>query len=382
MEGWFLGANYYSIKKENIKTWVAWAFMDQDLETLDEEKVDEVEKLVSTIERYSHHSFPPGRNDNIRCIRLNIDAMQTTHRPWIYYAVCKGIGAIAHICVRALGYYQRSIRLTGTAGDVATFWYRPATRPAHPSAVPVVFIHGIGIGFCQYLAILAQLPRNVPVYLLEWAHVSMQLSEEVPTIEHTLELISCVLTLDSVARACFVAHSLGTVAVSWIIHSSQHSSLVASAVLLDPVNLLLCDPKVAFNFLYRTPANSLELAMNYFVSREMYIANALSRHFHWSRNIMFYDDLPKCENGLTNVVMLSDLDSIVPSERVKAYLEASAAAEGGKGKVPMELIYHTNQHHGQILIRMDRLAEIAKHVGRACGATAVETEPLQSVFAG
>ena len=66
---------------------------------------------------------------------------------------------------------------------------------------------------------------------------------------------------------------------------------VYSTVLLDPVIFLLCDPTVATTFVYKDPQSCVDLVMHYFLSRELFIANALSRHFQWSHNILFVEDL-------------------------------------------------------------------------------------------
>jgi len=48
-------------------------------------------------------------------------------------------------------------------------------------------------------------------------------------------------------------------------------------VLLDPVTFLLCDPTVATTFVYREPNTTIDFLMHFFLSRELFISNALSR---------------------------------------------------------------------------------------------------------
>jgi hypothetical protein len=54
--------------------------------------------------------------------------------------------------------------------------------------LPVVFIHGLGMGLASYLGIILAFPMEVDVVLVEWQHVSMQLVSTVPTIEKTLRV--------------------------------------------------------------------------------------------------------------------------------------------------------------------------------------------------
>jgi len=77
--------------------------------------------------------------------------------------------------------------------------------------------------------------------------------------------------------ACFVAHSLGSTVVSWMLHNTIGKAKVHSTVLLDPVTFLLCDPTVATTFVYREPSTTIDFLMHFFLSRELFISNALSR---------------------------------------------------------------------------------------------------------
>ncbi len=73
--------------------------------------------------------------------------------------------------------------------------------------------------------------------------------------------------------------------------------MVAASIMIDPVTFLLCHPKVATHFVYKDPKTWLELAMHFFFSRELFISNSLSRHFSWSHNIVFTEDLETKRDG-------------------------------------------------------------------------------------
>ncbi|TPX58455.1 hypothetical protein PhCBS80983_g03142 [Powellomyces hirtus] len=369
ISGWFLGAEFTTIRRQNMRAWVAWAFTDQDVNLLDEDHSSQTDALLALLESLMNWTFPPGHNENIKCIRLTLDPVQAAHRPLIYYLVCKCVNAASHVGLRILGYKQRTLDPMDVAGSgTLTYLYRAPTQPTPPNALPIVFIHGIGVGFAAYIPFIALLPRNVPVYLLEWPHVAMQLEEEVPTIPDTLAFITGMLNRDNHAKATFVAHSLGTLATSWMLNSPLHRSRVGSVVLLDPVNFMLCDPTIAYNFLYRPPTTVLELLMHYFVSREMYISNCLSRHFHWSKNVLFYQDLPSVSHpDLKNVVILSEEDGIVPSPRVRAYLEGKNY-ENSNYASSVHLEYHEGRNHGEMLLRKYLLLPTIKQIAEACGS--------------
>ena len=86
--------------------------------------------------------------------------------------------------------------------------------------------------------------------------------------------------------------------------------VVQSAVIIDPINLMLFDPAVASNFVHRRPCNSIQLMMSYFVSQELYIAHTLARMFSWSHAVLFLEYMPE---DVRVEVLLSGDDAIVVS---------------------------------------------------------------------
>lgn len=224
------------------------------------------------------------------------------------------------------------------------------------NAYPIVFIHGLGIGFAHYIYLIAGLPRDRDVYLVEMPYVCMRLDAVAPNMADTVSAIVEILTADGYAGphspsdisevsirtpskqgtnqggryslrssskdkkqssgvhtvlgaaaqqseangtsvekrigACFVAHSLGTCVVSWMLHHKKTRSLVATTVLIDPVTFLLCMPKVCASFVHPDPKSVSTYVSSFMLAKELYIANALSRHFNWSHNAIFLENLP------------------------------------------------------------------------------------------
>lgn len=114
----------------------------------------------------------------------------------------------------------------------------------------------------------------------------------------------------------------------------------------DPVCFLLCKHDVAYNFLYKNPASGLELLMQWFVGRELYIAYTLSRRFFWQDNILWPDQL-QCPC----TVVLSANDQIVPAYAVYRYLTSWAANNNvDRSKLQVELLPETS-HAGFLLCK-------------------------------
>ena len=107
--------------------------------------------------------------------------------------------------------------------------------------------------------------------------------------------------------------------------------------------------KIATSVVYHEPFKSVEFLLHYFVARELNIAYAISRHFEWSQNIVFFEELPgsseldeKCTDCdpnkqgdddnfsvgkpvlpmqyICNTIILSSADGIVPSAAIDRYL--------------------------------------------------------------
>ena len=123
-------------------------------------------------------------------------------------------------------------------------------------------------------------------------------------------------------RVVFSAHSYGTFIAGWIVRNCLASSSgdsdvdddplidkIAHLVLVDPIPILISNPSVAFNFLYREPwtttapssssssrwfpsysaASSWQLW--YFASRDADVARTLFRSFFWSEGGMWREEV-------------------------------------------------------------------------------------------
>lgn len=185
----------------------------------------------------------------------------------------------AHVTIYLLGF--RRLLQYDTPGQL--IYYRPGTSTtardnnnnddssSSCGHKPIVFVHGIGVGFLPYLVLILGLPVEVDVFLVEWPHVAMQMTVRGPTVEESVSSIVRMLDDYHHESACFVAHSLGTVLVPWMLHDSRGRRRVASTILMDPVCFLLCDPTVATKFVYKDPTNALDFLMHFNLSRSVLI---------------------------------------------------------------------------------------------------------------
>ncbi len=203
-------------------------------------------------------------------MRLNLDPVFATQRPAIYYAAIAAVNSLVHVGLKGLGFKHLPEFDTPTKSQAIYYRAKEVDTDAPKSitqALPIVFIHGIGIGYAHYFGVVSSLPTDVDVYLLEWPNVAMQMNSCGPTPHETITAITKLFAAHGHKAGCFVSHSLGTVMMSWLLKDVHACKLVASSVIMDPVSFLLCDPTVATNFVYREPTTPLEFMMHFFVSR-------------------------------------------------------------------------------------------------------------------
>lgn len=81
---WFRGASEAEIKRENIKDFFRWAFLNTGDPNLEYE--EELEEYATEMERLLGRHIEPGRG-NANCFRLTLDKVEMSHRSLTWYLV-------------------------------------------------------------------------------------------------------------------------------------------------------------------------------------------------------------------------------------------------------------------------------------------------------
>ena len=198
--------------------------------------------------------------------------------------------------------------------------------------MPVVFIHGIGIGLHPYTSFLSELnstsgskmdPNDqIGVLAIEIMPISSRMSYHALRREEMCNEISAIISHHFPDQKFVLAsHSYGTV-ISAHLLKSPLASQVGPVFLIDPVCILLHLPDVAYNFTRRKPRRANEYQLYYFASMDMGVAHTLGRCFFWNENILWKKDV----SGRKITISLGGRDLIVNSEAVGRYW--SAPVEG------------------------------------------------------
>jgi hypothetical protein len=119
-----------------------------------------------------------------------------------------------------------------------------------------------------------------------------------------------------------VSQSYGTVVTTHMLNDPILAPQIGPIVLMDPVCILLHLPDVAYNFTRRKPVHANEIMLHYFASMDMGVSHTLSRHFFWSENILWKEDLA----GRDVTVLLTGRDLIVDTAAVGRYLMTETTA--------------------------------------------------------
>lgn len=234
--------------------------------------------------------------------------------------------------------------------DSVAYWVRPHTSKTR---LPVLYIHGIGIGLIAQVGFLRELDKalndghpedgEVGILAIEILQVSSRLTVATPTRPQFLEQLTSILDFHDYNRFVLCSHSYGSVLSTHILNNPTLASRVSSTLLVDPVTVLLHMPDVAYNFTVRKPKTAAEWELWYFASKDPGIAHTLGRHFFWSENVLWRDRLMELvQNGMRVTASLASKDLIVDTESVGMYLMENQIPD------PVLKTEHDGQQHMEL----------------------------------
>ncbi len=341
---WFLGAETKDIQRENVKEFLLWAFFDTDgslhgrvagiaedgpMSSGDVDK--EVEGYLDRTEELLGRKLPPGRG-TAKSLRLTIDGIDTRYRSVIWYGIVSLVDFVSHsyLVLHGFQYYSPPLRKAfgvfpprvqalpsllpipglkksrSASGEIG-YWLRPHTSKTR---LPIVFIHGIGIGLWPYLKFLSELNAadddgdngQIGILALEILPISMRLTSPVLPQDQFIAHITAILGQHSPQWNEFilVSHSYGSVLTTHMLRSPSLGPRIKGLVLVDPVSVLLHLPDVAYNFTRRWPRTANEWQLWYFASMDLGVAEGLGRHFFWRENIIWREELSTLHTSFEN----------------------------------------------------------------------------------
>ncbi|KAH8594740.1 hypothetical protein B0O99DRAFT_545220 [Bisporella sp. PMI_857] len=336
---WFLGADIKEIRRENLKEFFLWAFFNRGGPPGDDDK--ELEEYVSATEQMLGRPIESGRGKAV-ALRLTLDRVDMLHRSLIWYCCVGFVDFLTYLKLMHHGFDFHRTAFTSlfklfplrpyaflsryrSPVKHTTYWHRKHTST---TKLPVVFIHGIGIGLYPYTNFLSELnsahslkscdPDNqIGIIAIEIMPVSFRITHAALGREELCEEIRTIVAHHfGDQKFVLVSHSYGTVVSSHLLASPPIAKHISSVVLIDPVSIMLHLPDVAYNFTRRQPKHANEFQLYYFASMDSGVANTLARHFFWNENVLWKKDLVSRKVS----VSLGGRDLIVNTEAVGQYL--------------------------------------------------------------
>jgi len=334
-----------------------------------------LEDTVELLEKRSGLKFPKGFNPEVDTLRLTVDPVSTAVRPFVWYVVV----SVANWLVRWRLDSKWSAR-RGTYEGLDYILRVPEGWSATTGQRPVVFMHGLGLGLIQYAHFLETIFKAEPdrpflVPLLP--HVSQEIfhsrflrpigrHESAKCIGGLLRELEWVEKDDEVVGAeeaetgqvedaekslakpptgvTMLSHSNGTFIHCWLLKA--HPKMITRSCFVDPVVFCQWEGDLCYNFCYRPCSTGLELIIKYFVGMELGVAYYIQRHFCWSSNTLWYDEIPNGHDPSKAMFIIGGKDDIVNGPRVRRYLQSHGVSQG--------MYYNPNGRHGQALLTTDK----------------------------
>ncbi|TID15234.1 Eukaryotic peptide chain release factor GTP-binding subunit [Venturia nashicola] len=391
---WFLGADLKDIKWENVKDFYRWGFLN----TADEHTAhdEELDVYVQGVEELLGKKLEPGRG-SAKCLRLTVDPVEMTHRPIVWYFILGLLDCITAtlLTIHGFTYYHIphrrfftifpwrffSLITTHTSPSSHTsYWYR---RHTSKTRLPVLFIHGIGVGLYPYMPFLAQLQDfdddgdgEIGIIAIEIAPLISKITNRILPKKEMMAEIDAIVTAHGWDKFVLVSHSYGTVISTYLHQDTAMAAKIGPTLLVDPVNFLLHLPDVAYNFTAKKPVGANELQLWFFAAQDMGIAHVLRRHFFWTENILWKEDI----EGRDVTVSLSGKDLILDTEAVGRYVTGIDNADWrdkqwtGKG---LDILWFPDCDHASVFDESEpvqKMADIVRRYARSGAKSAALME--------
>lgn len=399
---WFLGAELEDIHRDNLKEWLLWAFFEQREDgamNRNEPQLTEheIRGYIARMEQRLGYKFKDGRG-KAESLRLTFDPIETTYRSFLWYFVVFLIDQTTHMIMRWHGFdfYGRpqhdSMAATlpprpqdflakrRSKAPNLSYWHRPHTSKTRR---PVVFFHGIGVGLWPYTRFLAKITAlkdgiqddNIGVIAIEILPISSRLTSTPLSKTEFLHQMTRILDSHDWSTFAVASHSYGSVMISQMLRCTELQRRITSAILIDPVTIMLHLPSVAYNFTRRRPKKANEWQLWYYASTDLGVAHCLGRHFFWRENIIWKEELlPQRGNGSERAprvaVCLAGKDLIIDAAAVEHYLVEQMVArpgEDGSDHTPnVEVVVFPRLDHAQALGSQKDRRRVVQLVGSYC----------------
>lgn len=219
-----------------------------------------------------------------------------------------------------------------------------------------------------YLPLLAMLPRDIGILVVEVLPVSSRIGPQHPPMVDLMASMSTIVHQQGWNDFVYVGHSYGTLLTLPFLNTPYLAERMHSIVLLDPVAVLLHLPTLAYNFTRRIPQKANEWQL-YFLQTDAGIASTLSRRFCWRESALFREHF----EGRKATVIVSSRDTLIDPPAIASYIDSGdvnythQSIERWKrtmtewnGENDLELMWLDDYDHGQAFMSRVALPYLVK----------------------
>ena len=340
--GWFRGAAVGDIGREDVKTFLNWAFWDGKADCYGAD-AKELDYYIGKVEQMLRAPFKTGKG-TAQSLRLTLDPIPMECRTIFWYSLIMLVDTATHFLMKKNGFSYFKTTTTSISvfpprpaaiaessrspAESLSYWIRPHTSKTRR---PILYIHGIGLGLIANVPFLRELDQalnsnekndgEVGILAIESLQVSSRLTTGILHREEFLQQLTQVLDYNGYQRFVLASHSYGSVQSTHVLTHESLAKRVTGTLFIDPVTVLLHMPDVAYNFTVRHPKYTNEWILWYFASRDPGVAHTLGRHFFWSQNLLWRDRIMELVgNGMKMTASLGSKDLIVDTQAVGMYL--------------------------------------------------------------
>ncbi|KAJ7228587.1 hypothetical protein GGX14DRAFT_613710 [Mycena pura] len=360
---WFGRVPWSSIRRVEVQKWIYWSIFNKDLSEAHNTPPAHqavLDDSLKSLEMRLGTRITEGSNPKILPMRMTLDKVQVSARPFFFYAAISGIN----------WYLRRRYSANwnlhyGKYDGLEYLVYLPESWDPATGPRPVVFLHGLGLGHLQYHYIIRDLRLQLhdrPLLIPLQPHASQNifhphflnpvcrqdLADRLLGLMHKLGWVN-VLSSDDLSKdavdapfipgVTMLSHSNGSYLHAWCL--KRYPELISRSCFVDPVTFCSWEGDTCYNFLYRPPTTGFDLLVRYFIGTELGVANLMRRHFDWSSNALWYEEIPNAQNPSKTLFLLGGKDSIINAERVRKYLTSHG--------ITKNLWYDQNGLHGHAL---------------------------------
>ena len=190
--------------------------------------------------------------------------------------------------------------------------------------MPIVFIHGVGVGILPYLQLLRLLMHSAPgrpVLFVDVPSVSMRPGLGAMWFDQVADSIAACCAALGWHKVGVVAHSYGSFVTSRVV--KRYPALVGGMCIIDPVCLMTCYPQLLANFVYKMLTHDTgrlddlcKDLIKTFASRDYMVAHTFCRRFRWHELQLWAEQFPA-----RSIVSLSQNDPLVPCGLAERHIQ-------------------------------------------------------------